>query len=115
MYLFGSRARGEAGPSSDHDLALLFEPMSPLDRLDRITVLEPELRRAAGGPLDLVSLNDAGALLAWEAVIRGKLIFCEDLQEVFRFEKRVRCRYEDLLSSQRFFTEARRQRLGLAG
>ncbi len=114
LYLFGSRARGQARPDSDYDLALLFAPMSALERLDLLSVLEPELRRLAGGEVDLVILNDAGALLAREATLRGQLL-SGDPEEAFRFEQRVRARYEDLEASQKFFTEARRQRLGLAG
>ncbi|GMU54275.1 MAG: hypothetical protein AMXMBFR33_34210 [Candidatus Xenobia bacterium] len=113
-YLFGSRARNEAREDSDYDLALYFEPMPALERLDRLTALEPGLRSFVGSPLDLVILNDAGPLLAREATIRGRLLF-GDPEDAFRLEQRIRARYEDLESSQRFFTEARRQRLGLMG
>lgn len=114
-FLFGSRAHGSAHPGSDTDLAFWFEDGSALERLDRLAALEPELRRLAGGPVDLVSLQDAGPALAYEAVIRGRVLYRVSLEELFRLEQQVRSRYEDLVASQRFFTAARRARMGLTG
>ncbi|MBI3923967.1 MAG: nucleotidyltransferase domain-containing protein, partial [Armatimonadetes bacterium] len=112
-YLFGSRARGEQSPHSDHDLAVLFGSLTPMERMDRIVRLKTRLEKLLETDVDLVSLDDAPPLLAWEAVIQGKVLFCGDFDELFAFEKRVRARYEDLAASQRFFTQARRERLGL--
>jgi len=113
-YLFGSRARGAAGPHSDYDVAILLpEELSNLERFDRAAELETRLRALVGQPLDLVVLNDASPVLAFEAVIRGRPLLEYPVDQLFHYEQRVRQRYEDFSYSQRFFTAARRQRLGL--
>lgn len=113
-YLFGSRAQGQARTNSDYDVAVLLpDGLSNLERFDRAVTLETSLRKLIGEPLDLIVLNDAGPVLAFEAVIRGRLLLAYPVEEVFRYEQFVRQRYEDFSYSQRFFTAARRERLGL--
>jgi hypothetical protein len=50
--LFGSYARGEAGPNSDLDLLVTY---SPGTNLLRVLALQDELEAAAGTRVDLVS------------------------------------------------------------
>lgn len=57
---FGSRARGAAG--RDLDVAVRLEPDTPSLRFE----VEAALGRAAGCPVDLVLLDDAPPLLAFE-------------------------------------------------
>jgi predicted nucleotidyltransferase len=64
-YLFGSAARGEARPSSDIDIAVLFEPRPDPRELDRLTT---EIERAAHRRIDLVTLDSAPPLLAHEII-----------------------------------------------
>ncbi|MEW6282814.1 MAG: nucleotidyltransferase domain-containing protein [Candidatus Eremiobacterota bacterium] len=112
-YLFGSRAHGRDQPESDLDVAVLFpRATTPLERLDRAGRLQAELKAATALSVDLVVLNDAGPALSFEAAVRGQPLLGTP-EERFRFEQVVRSRYEDLIHSQRFFTEARRRRLGL--
>jgi predicted nucleotidyltransferase len=59
VYLFGSTARGLAGPESDVDVAVLFDRTPPLRLTGPRFDLEGDLERALGGPVDLVVLNDA--------------------------------------------------------
>lgn len=80
--LFGSTARGEAGPHSDVDLGVLLEPYSPALRFQ----VEAELGRAAGRPVHVVLLDDAPPLLRFEIARDGLLLFQhdEDLWSAFK-------------------------------
>ena len=54
LVLFGSAARGEAGPSSDVDLLVGFEPMPPRERVDALFGLQEDLETLLGRAVDLV-------------------------------------------------------------
>ncbi|HZD18509.1 MAG TPA: type II toxin-antitoxin system prevent-host-death family antitoxin [Actinomycetota bacterium] len=54
LVLFGSAARGEAGPSSDLDLLVGFRPMPPRERADALFGLQEDLERLLGRAVDLV-------------------------------------------------------------
>jgi predicted nucleotidyltransferase len=68
--LFGSTARGEAGPRSDVDLGLVLEP----DSLESRIQAEAELGRAARRPVHVVFLNEAPPLLRFEIARDGVLL-----------------------------------------
>lgn len=69
--LFGSTARGKAGPRSDVDLGILLEPYSPKLRFK----VEAELGRAARNAVDVVLLDEAPPLLRFEVTRDGVLLF----------------------------------------
>jgi predicted nucleotidyltransferase len=69
--LFGSTARGEAGPRSDVDLGILLDP----DTRDLRLHVGAELGRAAGREVDVVFLNEAPPLLRFEISRDGLLLF----------------------------------------
>jgi predicted nucleotidyltransferase len=74
-WLFGSHARGQAGPSSDVDIAILVT--APLTT-DELVSLSSKLSWEMGQDrVDLVVLNDALPILAFEA-ISGVNILCRD-------------------------------------
>lgn len=54
LLLFGSAARGDAGPSSDVDLLVEFEPMPPRQRAEALFGLQEDLERLLGRSVDLV-------------------------------------------------------------
>lgn len=54
LSLFGSAARGEAGPSSDVDLAATFAEDAHLTALDFVGVMQ-RIEQILGQPIDLVS------------------------------------------------------------
>lgn len=111
-YLFGSQAR-KPDCDSDLDLAVWWpEPADARLILNESALLAHELREVVGIPVDLVSLNSAEPLLAFEAVVRGEPLLWEDPDDRFRYEQRVRQRYEDFCHIQRFYTQALRERLG---
>jgi predicted nucleotidyltransferase len=113
-YLFGSRARHEERPDSDIDVACWYaEQFDCMERFQRNCLLQVELEEILGKPLDLVILNDAKPPLQSEAVLRGQPLYPVEPEQIIRFEAMIRQRHEDYAYSQRFFTQARRQRLEL--
>jgi hypothetical protein len=91
-YLFGSRARGDAGEGSDADLAVVFD--HPPD-LEIALGLQDELERAAGVAVYVVDLARASAFLALDA-IRGERIFDRDGRRLDELELFVLRRAGDL-------------------
>lgn len=71
LVLFGSTARGKAGPRSDVDLGVLLDPYSPALRFK----VDAVLGRAAGREVDTVLLDDAPPLLRFEIAKEGVLLF----------------------------------------
>ena len=99
LYLFGSEATGRTGPLSDLDLAVLLDEskVKPRRRLDAQLNLLAETMRASGRfDVDLVLLNEATPLLAYEVVRSGRLLFERDRQKRITFEANAVCRYLDL-------------------
>lgn len=97
LYLFGSRSRGEETERSDVDIGVLFDREVPLrDRL----VLEDELERRLGMPVDLVDAGRANAFLALD-VLRGEQVFCSDPYRCDEFELYVMRRAGDLAPFER--------------
>lgn len=95
-YVFGSVARGEAGPGSDVDVALLFEK-PPEARLDAGPLdLEGELERALGQEMQLVVLNRAPADLVHRVLRDGRLVLDRNPAARIRFEVAKRNEYFDL-------------------
>ena len=75
-YLFGSRARGRAGPKSDWDVAVWFRPMEVLARLNLRMDLRSGLTDTLGTPVDVVDLNEANLLLCHE-VLRKRIVLVD--------------------------------------
>jgi len=103
VYLFGSVARGEAGPGSDVDVGVLFatEPRTTLDAPQ--FALEGDLERALGGPVQVVALNRAPADLVHRVLRDGRLILDRDPGGRIRFEVRSRNEYFDLAPIRRLY------------
>jgi predicted nucleotidyltransferase len=96
-YLFGSRARGDASPRSDVDVAVLFEE-DPPRTLDGLHLdLADELTGVVGRRVDLVVLNRAPADLIHRVLRDGVLVLDLDPAARIRFEVRARNEYFDLL------------------
>lgn len=54
LLLFGSAARGDAGPASDVDLLVEFLPMKPIERARAMFGLQEDLERHLGRNVDLI-------------------------------------------------------------
>lgn len=97
LYLFGSRARGEATERSDVDVGILFRQDVALRDL---LLLEDALERRLGLPVDLVDAGRASAFLALD-VIRGERVYCSDPDRCDEFELYVMRRAGDLAPFER--------------
>ena len=81
IVLFGSRARGEAGPDSDIDLLVILDDDAPADRLTLRAGWES--RRGYDRPADVIPVRDAvyhrrariAGTLAYEAEIDGIAVY----------------------------------------
>lgn len=112
--LFGSRARGEARPQSDVDLAVLLTPEAASTGVSRSQMLA-ELMNLAPPQLrvDLAFLNDASPLLQHRVLRDGIVLFVRDNRALARFTIRAMQRYEDTRRLRRLQHEWLRQKVGL--
>ncbi len=92
LYLFGSRARGEAGERSDVDVGVLFRQKPALRE---IMELGDDLEQRLGLPVDLVDAESASAFVALD-IIRGERVYCCDPDRCDEFELYVMRRAGDL-------------------
>jgi predicted nucleotidyltransferase len=96
-YLFGSEARGDAGPLSDVDVGVLFGPdVSEDERFQQVLRLMGELgslfRR---NDVYVVDLAKASPLLSHRVYRDGQLLYCLDDTDRVRFETRALRDYVD--------------------
>lgn len=97
LYLFGSRARGEATERSDVDVGILFcQEVALRD----VLLLEDALEQHLGLPVDVVDAARASAFLALD-VIRGERVYCSDPDRCDEFELYVMRRAGDLAPFER--------------
>jgi predicted nucleotidyltransferase len=92
VYQFGSSVDSARAAVRDVDIAILTDPPLPLDALLR---LRADLVVETGAPIDLVSLNDASVVLAWEVADSGRCLYARDADTDTDFVTRVRARYWD--------------------
>jgi uncharacterized protein len=87
-WLFGSTARGEAGPLSDVDVAVLLDDSVTRESyLDVAAALVEELERSAPRT-DLVVLNEAPPALRHRVLLDGVLLLERDPRQRIDFEVR---------------------------
>lgn len=92
VFQFGSSSDSAVRTVRDVDLAVWTDPPLSLDELVR---LRADAVEVAGGAVDLVSLNDAGVVLAWEVADSGRCLFAEPPEAETDFVVRARARYWD--------------------
>jgi predicted nucleotidyltransferase len=97
LYLFGSRAQGDATEQSDVDVGILFQ--QPVTLRD-VLRLEDALEQRLGLPVDLVDAGHASAFLALD-IIRGERVFCTDEDRCDEFDLYVMRRAGDLAPFER--------------
>jgi predicted nucleotidyltransferase len=87
-YLYGSQARGDAGPLSDVDVAVLFGPDVPeSERFNRVLHLIGELGSVFHrDDVYVVDLAGASPLLRHRVYYDGRLLYCTDETVRVRFE-----------------------------
>jgi predicted nucleotidyltransferase len=96
-YLFGSQARGTAGPASDVDVAVLFGRRPAATLLAQPFALADELQGLVGRHVDLVVLDTAPPDLIHRVLRDGQLLLDRDPAARVRFEVAARNAYFDLL------------------
>ncbi|MBI5529325.1 MAG: nucleotidyltransferase domain-containing protein, partial [Deltaproteobacteria bacterium] len=75
-YLFGSRARGNAGPTSDVDIAVLLKEGAPAGRalVHEMGYLAYKIGKVIGArEVDLVELNGKGLVFQHNVLRAGRL------------------------------------------
>jgi hypothetical protein len=96
-WVFGSVARGEAGPRSDVDVAVL--PAGGLDRDARCSLrnelIERLPRALQGRDVDVLVVPEAGALLLHRALVRGVRVFGDRSSRAAEAEIAAQAAYED--------------------
>jgi predicted nucleotidyltransferase len=98
-YLFGSQARGQAGPLSDVDLAVWLDPASTRRerwrRQEELTLGCWEVLHT--GAVQLIVLNDAPPLLAHRVLREQQRLADRDPQQRVRLETDAMLRYLDTI------------------
>jgi predicted nucleotidyltransferase len=103
--LFGSRGRGSARGQSDTDLAV------GLTRGARLSVIElgdllSRLEFVAGGPVDVVLLDEAGPGLAYRVFRDGQVVFERDRAALVARKARAILEYLDFRPVEQTFARA---------
>ncbi len=93
-WIFGSRARGEARPGSDLDVALLPMPgvTAPAGIEERIAA---EIAGRTGLDVDVSRIGEDRPTLSFEVVTEGRRVFARDAGDADRAEERLRWVYLD--------------------
>ena len=115
-YLFGSVARGRAGPRSDVDIAVLLEEgLEPFERFERRLRLMGELEAFCGREVDVVVLNDVTPVLQHQVLRYGRLLYEKDHMARVAFEVQVQRTYADLKPMYEFHTRVLFKRIKEVG
>lgn len=106
--LFGSTARGKAGPRSDVDIGVLLDSDTPESR----SRVEYEIGRAVSGrEVDVVFLKKASPLLRFEIAKDGVLLFQREDHLWTSFKEKAMVDWWDWAPYSRMFAEAAVRRL----
>jgi predicted nucleotidyltransferase len=107
--VFGSAAAGRLRSESDIDLALLFAEDGLPDALAALE-LRAALEQRVGRDVDLIILNQASPILAFQAVKKGQVIVCKDARAYQLYVVRLISEYADFKRIRRPIEEAVLQR-----
>jgi len=96
-YLFGSHARGRAGPLSDVDVAVLLtgRPNDDYCFDRRLEIMGGLMDILLAEDVDVAILNQAPLALRYRVVRDGVLLFCRDRQAMIEFCVRTVSEYLD--------------------
>jgi uncharacterized protein len=97
VYLFGSVAKGSAGPGSDVDVGVLYQVAPGATLLDQPFLDEAELSERLARPVQVIVMNRAPVDLVHRILRDGILVLEPDKSRRIAFEVRSRNAYFDLL------------------
>lgn len=112
-YIFGSQVSRHTHPESDVDFAVyLRKSIGEEERRSILLSLLGVLSQACRtDDVDLVILNEAPPLLAFEVLRNGVLIYCSDDDARVEFQVRTLQAHEDTIPLRRILSEAMADRL----
>jgi predicted nucleotidyltransferase len=112
-YLFGPLAAGRLAEQSDTDVAIVLrEPHVPGDLCQAVADLESEVAKTLRSAAHVIPLNGASALLRFEAIRHGRVLFAADEAERIQFEVCTLKEYEEFCHRQAFYYREMLSRLG---
>jgi predicted nucleotidyltransferase len=97
VYLFGSYAKDNVTPLSDIDIAILLDSrVRPADYFDKqLDLLDKISQKLHTDEVDVVILNQAPSLLAYQVIKIRKVLFCRNEPRRISFEANAIDRYLD--------------------
>ena len=100
VLLFGSHARGQAGPLSDVDVAVLIDASVPHATYPgtRLKLMGDLAEQLGHDDVDVVVLNEAPLALAYRVLRDGVLVYCRDRDHSVQFKARTVSQYLDFLT-----------------
>ena len=108
--LFGSQAEGRAiKGESDVDIAIKIKKRR-LSRREKAKLIL-DLARELNGSIDIVILNDAPFSVAFDALLRGKVLIVNDESELFRYRELVFKLHDDFNRISRIFEKREMEKL----
>ncbi len=104
-YLYGSQARGDAGPLSDVDIAVLFaREMNEAERFHHLLELHVDLARVfERDDVFIFDLEKGTPLLNNNVRVDGVILYCADEEARIDFEVRAFQQYVDTIPLRREF------------
>jgi len=107
-YLFGSYARGQAGPSSDVDIAILLngQPTESECFDARLDILGRVMTQLQNNAVDVAILNQTPLALCYRVVRDGRVLFCSDNAARIAFTARTVTTYLDFKPTLEVFEQA---------
>jgi predicted nucleotidyltransferase len=116
VYLVGSQARGEQGPASDFDLAVVFhDAEQPINTAAIHPVLydllTDEFPVSMGKDVDIIYLQEASLSFQFEAISTGRVIYESNPELRADYEESVVKQHLDFAPMENIFSTALMERL----
>jgi predicted nucleotidyltransferase len=112
-YLFGSQTTGRTHAESDIDVAVLLNASLTAEErfAERLTLIGALSRLLSTDNVDVVILNEAPPLLAFEALRNGVLLYCSNENARVEFQVCTLRTYEDTAPLRQVLLEAMAERI----